>query len=99
MPWGAMIEAWASAQKYFIFGSLPADAEGSILSYTQLISYSSHEVGCALVHCPESASPYFYLCHFCPGGNIIGKLAEPYKEGPSCEACPGNCEDKLCTNP
>nr|XP_028577514.1 cysteine-rich venom protein triflin-like [Podarcis muralis] len=99
MPWGDMIEAWASAQQYFIFGSLPADREGSILSYTQLIWYSSHEVGCALVHCPESAYPYFYLCHFCPGGNVIGKLAEPYKEGPSCEACPGNCEDKLCTNP
>ncbi|XP_061478310.1 serotriflin-like [Rhineura floridana] len=97
--WPVVIASWASTKSSFMYGVGPTDPKKSIYSYTQLIWYKSHEVGCALAYCPENTFSFFYLCHYCPGGNIQDTIATPYKKGSTCGDCPANCEDKLCTNP
>ncbi|XP_032832562.2 cysteine-rich venom protein-like isoform X1 [Petromyzon marinus] len=81
----------------FGFGAL---GPGMVGHYTQLVWYQSFEVGCAVNYCP-SGEPYkyFYLCTYCPGGNLKNRLKRPYDKGAPCEACPDHCDDGLCTNP
>ncbi|XP_062840510.1 cysteine-rich venom protein ENH1 isoform X2 [Anolis carolinensis] len=96
--WPDVIQSWASTKHNFKYGIGPIDPKKNIYSYTQLIWYNSHMVGCALAYCKGNSYPYLYSCHFCPSGNIQDKIAAPYKEGPSCADCPSDCDDKLCTN-
>ncbi|XP_061478302.1 serotriflin-like [Rhineura floridana] len=97
--WPNVIQQWNSSGSTFIFGSKKIAPEKHFLGYTQIVWYNSHEVGCTFAHCPENEFPFFYMCRFCPLGNIEQQLPTPYKEGPSCGDCPAHCEDKLCTNP
>ncbi|XP_034966763.1 cysteine-rich venom protein TEL1-like isoform X2 [Zootoca vivipara] len=97
--WSKVIEHWYNSGATFKYGHNEFGKEKDYLGYTQMVWYNSHEVGCAFVRCPELKSSYFYMCRFCPLGNIEETLATPYKEGPSCGDCPDNCEDRLCTNP
>ncbi|XP_062971927.1 cysteine-rich venom protein triflin-like [Elgaria multicarinata webbii] len=97
--WSEVIQVWQSKKSNFEYGLGAINAKRDVYSYTQLIWYKSHEVGCALAYCPQNAFPFLFVCHYCPAGNIVEKVQTPYDEGPPCEACPNNCEDKLCTNP
>ncbi|CAG0880032.1 unnamed protein product [Cyprideis torosa] len=43
--------------------------------------------------------PYFtYVCNYCPIGNYIHKLGEPYRAGTACSDCSNNCSRGLCRN-
>uniref|UniRef100_A0A8D2JJ13 SCP domain-containing protein n=1 Tax=Varanus komodoensis TaxID=61221 RepID=A0A8D2JJ13_VARKO len=97
MSWSKVIATWISTKTYFKYGIGPTDPKKNIYTYTQIVWYNSHMVGCALAYCPQNTFSFMYACHFCPGGNNQEKITTPYKEGPSCADCPQHCEDKLCS--
>ncbi|XP_061478304.1 cysteine-rich venom protein Cau1-like isoform X2 [Rhineura floridana] len=97
--WLAVIEVWQRKESNFKYGIGTIDPRKNIYSYSQLVWYKAHQIGCALAYCPGKSYPFLYICRYCPRGIGIDHLAMPYKEGPPCEDCPYDCEDKLCTNP
>ncbi|XP_060113386.1 serotriflin-like [Heteronotia binoei] len=97
--WPEIINLWMNGKEYFKYGVGATDPRKNIFAYTQLIWYNSYRIGCAVAYCPEITFPFVYVCHYCPGGNLMNQIPKPYKEGPPCGDCPNNCEDKLCTNP
>ncbi|XP_054830310.1 serotriflin-like [Eublepharis macularius] len=97
--WSDVIKMWYKGGSNFKYGVGAIDTKKSIAGFTQIIWYNSREVGCAVAHCPDTKYPFFYVCQYCPAGNIVNLMPKPYKEGKSCGDCPNNCEDKLCTNP
>ncbi|XP_078736472.1 cysteine-rich secretory protein 2-like [Lampetra fluviatilis] len=66
--------------------------------YTQLVWYSSFQIGCSVNFC-ATAKKYFYVCHYCPTGNLNTRLFRPYDKGNACASCPKSCVNKLCVNP
>ncbi|XP_062971924.1 serotriflin-like [Elgaria multicarinata webbii] len=94
--WTDTVNVFASTKPYFKYGVGTTDETKDILSYTQIIWHHSNQIGCAHAFCVNSAHNFHYVCHYCPGGNIKGKLSTPYQEGPSCGDCANSCEDKLC---
>uniref|UniRef100_A0A7M4FRD0 Cysteine rich secretory protein 2 n=1 Tax=Crocodylus porosus TaxID=8502 RepID=A0A7M4FRD0_CROPO len=97
--WSAVIQYWYDRVKYFKYGVGGTDENESFNTYTQVVWYSSYQIGCSVAYCPNNQFNYFYVCHYCPAGNIVEHLATPYKEGPKCGDCPHACENGLCTNP
>uniref|UniRef100_A0A8D0BHZ2 ShKT domain-containing protein n=1 Tax=Salvator merianae TaxID=96440 RepID=A0A8D0BHZ2_SALMN len=97
--WSDVIEMWHRKVSNFRYGSGAIDPKKDIYSYTQMVWYNSKDVGCAIAFCSDNTYNFFYVCQYCPAGNIVGEIPTPYKEGPPCGECPENCEDKLCTNP
>ncbi|XP_054826605.1 cysteine-rich venom protein triflin-like [Eublepharis macularius] len=97
--WSEVIDYWNEKKSNFKYGVGAVDQELNIYPYTQLIWYNSYRVGCAATYCANSTKPYFYVCQYCPAGNMQEQLAKPYKKGRICGDCPNNCEKKLCTNP
>ncbi|KAJ8269849.1 hypothetical protein GJAV_G00107520 [Gymnothorax javanicus] len=94
--WTSAIHSWADEVNNYQYGD--GSKNGAVVGhYTQLVWYRSNQVGCAVAHCPNAEFQYFYVCQYCPAGNT--QLKYPYAEGPSCSACPSNCENNLCTNP
>ncbi|XP_052434216.1 cysteine-rich venom protein ENH1 [Carassius gibelio] len=91
--WTRVINAWRSEVNNYEYPTGSTNGL-SIGHYTQVVWYSSYEVGCAVAKCGNS---YFYGCHYYRAGNFRG--VPPYSQGEPCAACPGNCEDGLCTNP
>ncbi|XP_056619144.1 cysteine-rich venom protein ENH1 [Triplophysa dalaica] len=91
--WSDAVSAWHSEVKNYEYPIGSTNGE-SIGHYTQVVWYSSYEVGCAVAQC---GSYYFYGCHYFRAGNFKG--VPPYSLGAPCAACPNNCEDNLCTNP
>ncbi|XP_051577089.1 cysteine-rich venom protein ENH1-like [Myxocyprinus asiaticus] len=91
--WTDVVTAWHSeVNNYeYAYGSINDQPTGH---YTQVVWYSSYEVGCAVAQC---GSYYFYGCHYYRAGNF--RKVPPYSLGSPCAACPNNCEDNLCTNP
>nr|XP_055067970.1 cysteine-rich venom protein ENH1-like [Misgurnus anguillicaudatus] len=92
-PWTDVVTAWHSEVNNYQYstGSTNGKAVGH---YTQVVWYSSYEIGCAVAQC---GSYSFYGCHYYRAGNFRG--VPPYSLGTSCADCPDNCEDGLCTNP
>ncbi|XP_075909388.1 serotriflin-like [Petromyzon marinus] len=66
--------------------------------YTQLVWYSSFQIGCSVNFC-ATAKKYFYVCHYCPAGNLNTRVFRPYDKGSACTSCPKSCVNKLCVNP
>ncbi|XP_062429109.1 serotriflin-like [Rhea pennata] len=97
--WPEAIKVWANQMSNFKYGVGSIKKNANIHSYTQLIWYNSYQVGCAVAYCPNSRLNYFYVCHYCPAGNDLRKIATPYNKGPKCGDCPGHCDRGLCTNP
>ncbi|XP_048338869.1 serotriflin-like [Sphaerodactylus townsendi] len=97
--WPKAIEAWHSEEKDFKYGT--GSATGAETGhYTQVVWYKSYMVACAMAKCSHHLYEYFYVCHYCPAGNVMGEnLYKPYKEGDPCGDCPNACDDGLCTNP
>uniref|UniRef100_A0A672SYI8 Cysteine-rich venom protein ENH1-like n=1 Tax=Sinocyclocheilus grahami TaxID=75366 RepID=A0A672SYI8_SINGR len=91
--WTDVINAWHSEVNYYEYPIGSTNGQ-SIGHYTQVVWYSSYEVGCAVAQC---GSFYFYGCHYYRAGNFRG--VPPYSLGDPCAACPDDCEDDLCTNP
>ncbi|NXK09531.1 CRVP protein, partial [Herpetotheres cachinnans] len=97
--WSDVIQAWYNEEEDFKYGT-GAKTPGAVIGhYTQLIWYSSYQVGCAVAYCPRNQFKYFYVCQYCPAGNNVMQIATPYKSGPKCADCPSHCDKGLCTNP
>ncbi|NXA52587.1 CRIS2 protein, partial [Nothocercus julius] len=97
--WPDVVQAWYDEEKDFKYGIGKTSPDAVVGHYTQLIWYSSYQVGCAVAYCPNSRFNYFYVCHYCPPGNNPLQITTPYKRGPKCSDCPGHCDRGLCTNP
>ncbi|XP_053128553.1 cysteine-rich venom protein ophanin-like [Hemicordylus capensis] len=98
--WTDAVDMWLKPQSNFKYGVGAMDPAEDTDVFTQVIWYNSYKLGCAISYCPQHDRPsFFYVCRYCPAGNILDKASTPYKAGPSCGDCPNNCEDKLCTNP
>ncbi|XP_045459036.1 cysteine-rich venom protein latisemin-like [Melitaea cinxia] len=99
-PWFFAIKSWFLEYKNFTYGS-PVLNLKAVGHYTQMVWATSHKLGCGVARC--SGGPwgqfYNYVCHYCPGGNYDTITHYPYKAGPPCDDCPGQCiSDTLCTN-
>ncbi|XP_006267458.1 serotriflin [Alligator mississippiensis] len=99
VSWSAVIQHWYDRVKYFKYGVGGTDKNESFNTYTQVVWYNSYQIGCGVAYCPNDQFNFFYVCHYCPAGNIVEDLARPYKAGPKCGDCPDACENGLCTNP
>ncbi|KAL2082682.1 hypothetical protein ACEWY4_022500 [Coilia grayii] len=102
LPWDAAIQAWFNEDKNYQYGH-GAIGNAVVGHYTQLVWYRSNEIGCGVARCPDSGYEYFYVCQYCPAGNVFfagqNGYAHPYKEGPPCGDCPNSCDNGLCTDP
>lgn len=96
--WDKAIQSWYDEYKDFTYGLGPKTRKAVIGHYTQVVWYSSSVVGCGIAYCPNQSLKYYYVCQYCPAGNIQGKIEVPYLSGPPCAACPNDCENGLCTN-
>ncbi|XP_076142541.1 serotriflin-like [Alosa pseudoharengus] len=95
--WSNAIWSWYDEVNDFKY-SVGSINGGIVGHYTQVVSYRSDQLGCAMAYCPNSRFKYFYVCQYCPP-RMSSQQTMPYKSGPSCGDCPNACEDKLCTNP
>ncbi|XP_018013240.1 uncharacterized protein LOC108670291 [Hyalella azteca] len=105
--WGEVINTWWRERRYFQFGSTMTNLTYRARSYTQLVWYSSHRLGCAHSQCSSANDTTFhrYVCNYCPAGNDPSRLSEPYTRGRPCEMCPRACRSVcaegqclMCTN-
>ncbi|XP_019124299.2 serotriflin [Larimichthys crocea] len=94
--WSNAIQSWYDEIEDWRYG-VGSTNGGVVGHFTQVVWAKSYKIGCALAHCPNSRYKYFYVCQYCPPGNY--QLARPYETGRPCGACPGKCENGLCTNP
>ncbi|XP_053140251.1 serotriflin-like [Hemicordylus capensis] len=97
--WSTAIQSWYDEKKNFKYGIGAVHPNDVVGHYTQVVWYSSYQIGCAAASCPNATYQYYYVCHYCPAGNVVGSLKMPYASGPSCEDCPTACDNGLCTNP
>ncbi|KFW00339.1 Serotriflin, partial [Fulmarus glacialis] len=96
-PWSDVIQAWYNEEKDFEYGT-GAKTQGAVIGhYTQMVWYNSYQIGCAVAFCPTSKYKYFYVCQYCPMGNLRSSIATPYKKGEPCGDCPNACENGLCS--
>ncbi|XP_010070676.1 PREDICTED: cysteine-rich venom protein pseudechetoxin-like, partial [Pterocles gutturalis] len=94
--WPNVIQAWYNEEENFEYGT-GAKTRGAVIGhYTQVVWHNSNQIGCAVSFCPNSIYKYFYVCHYCPAGNIRSSIPTPYKRGEPCGDCPDACEDGLC---
>ncbi|XP_074093272.1 cysteine-rich secretory protein 3-like [Macrotis lagotis] len=96
--WSKAIQFWYDEVNHFEFGKGSTTKE-AVGHYTQVVSYNSYGIGCGFANCSGSYYNYFYVCHYCPGGNIVSRLNSPYEIGRPCAKCPNSCSNNLCTNP
>ncbi|XP_042331682.1 cysteine-rich venom protein-like [Sceloporus undulatus] len=100
VSWSEAIQAWFDEREDFVFGEGPTYRNAVIGHYTQLVWYKSYMIACAVSYCDHKIYKYFYVCQYCPAGNVLGiHYYSPYKEGEPCGDCPSKCDDGLCTNP
>ncbi|XP_063078317.1 cysteine-rich venom protein Cau1-like [Engraulis encrasicolus] len=96
------IQTWYNEVKDYRYGH-GAIGNAVVGHYTQVVWYRSNQIGCAMAHCPNLQFKYFYVCQYCPAGNVFYEghngFAHPYKKGPACGDCPKACDNGLCTNP
>ncbi|KAM9562382.1 LOW QUALITY PROTEIN: cysteine-rich venom protein TEL1-like [Guaruba guarouba] len=95
--WSDVIQSWYNEEENFEYG-IGAKTQGAVIGhYTQVVWYNSHQIGCAVAFCPNRTYKYFYVCQYCPMGNLISSIQTPYKKGEPCGDCPDACDDGLCT--
>ncbi|XP_077781474.1 uncharacterized protein LOC114593260 [Podarcis muralis] len=99
MPWSKVVQEWYDEVKDFQYGVGAVPAGAKVGHYTQVVWYRSYKVGCSVNQCPQNPLKYYYVCQYCPAGNVVGSLQTPYKSGSPCADCPGSCDNGLCTNP
>uniref|UniRef100_A0A803JQP4 Cysteine-rich secretory protein 1 gene 7 n=2 Tax=Xenopus tropicalis TaxID=8364 RepID=A0A803JQP4_XENTR len=96
--WEEAVKGWYSEYNDFQYGVGPKSPGLVTGHYTQVMWYNSYMVGCSVSYCPKSPYKYFYVCQYCPAGNLDSTMSTPYKTGPKCADCPTACDNGLCTN-
>ncbi|XP_005627519.1 cysteine-rich secretory protein 2-like isoform X1 [Canis lupus baileyi] len=97
--WSDAIQNWYEEHHDFVYGVGPKSSDAVIGHYTQVVWYSSYHVGCGIAYCPNQESlKYYYVCQYCPAGNLVNKMHTPYLKGKSCASCKYHCDKGLCTN-
>ncbi|NXT84325.1 CRIS protein, partial [Zapornia atra] len=97
VKWDQVVQAWYNEEKNFEYGT-GAKPKGAVIGhYTQVVWHNSDKIGCAVSYCPNSVYKYFYVCQYCPAGNIIPSIPTPYKKGKPCGDCPKACDNGLCS--
>ncbi|XP_021074064.1 cysteine-rich secretory protein 1 isoform X2 [Mus pahari] len=96
--WSSAIQVWYDEYKDLTFSVGPKQPGSMVGHYTQVVWNSTFQVACGVAECPENPLRFFYVCHYCPGGNYLGRIYTPYTAGEPCASCPDYCEDGLCTN-
>ncbi|XP_020646282.3 serotriflin isoform X1 [Pogona vitticeps] len=96
--WSKVIESWYNESKHFKYGVGATAPKAVIGHYTQVVWYKSYLIGCYAASCPTAIFKHYYVCQYCPAGNV-GSLNTPYTSGPPCGDCPSACDKGLCTNP
>ncbi|ELK00219.1 cysteine-rich secretory protein 3 [Pteropus alecto] len=97
--WSDASQNWYNEERDFIYGVGPKHPDAVVGHYTQVAWASSFSVGCGIAHCPnQQVLKYFYVCQYCPAGNISNKKNTPYQNGKPCASCPDHCDNGLCTN-
>uniref|UniRef100_G1KE85 ShKT domain-containing protein n=1 Tax=Anolis carolinensis TaxID=28377 RepID=G1KE85_ANOCA len=97
--WDVVIQALYNEEKDFKYGVGKTSPNAVIGHYTQVVWYRSYQVGCYEARCSSAPFPFYYVCQYCPAGNIEHLIPTPYKSGPPCGDCPYACDNGLCTNP
>ncbi|XP_006765788.1 PREDICTED: cysteine-rich secretory protein 3-like [Myotis davidii] len=64
--WSDAIQSLYDEVKDFKYGYGSMRANAATGHYTQLVWATSHQLGCALAHCPHSKLQYYYVCQYCP---------------------------------
>ncbi|XP_021084138.1 cysteine-rich secretory protein 1 [Mesocricetus auratus] len=96
--WSAAIQSWYDESNDFVFGSGPKTSGAAVGHYTQLVWNTSYLIGCGVAECPGQSWRFYYVCQYCPPGNLVARIYNPYTIGEPCGSCPNDCEDGLCTN-
>ncbi|KAM4835042.1 cysteine-rich secretory protein 2 isoform 1-T3 [Thomomys bottae] len=97
--WTEVVQNWFSEGDGFVYGTGPKTSNTPVGHYTQLVWYSSYQVGCGIAYCPgQETLKYYYVCQYCPAGNNLSMKNNPYQQGRPCGSCPNNCDNGLCTN-
>ncbi|KAM4694152.1 cysteine-rich secretory protein 3-like [Discoglossus pictus] len=95
LSWKTVIQSFYKQSEHFDYQTGKKDT-GPYIYYTQVVRYNSHQLGCAIAECNRSIPYFLYVCYYCPSFSIHKE--RPYEAGPPCSACPGSCDDGLCTN-
>ncbi|XP_004673614.1 PREDICTED: cysteine-rich secretory protein 3 [Condylura cristata] len=97
--WSEAIQSWYNEVHDFVYDKGPRYPNAAIGHYTQIAWYSSYLVGCGVAYCPNHPTlKYYYVCQYCPSGNIRSRINTPYQQGTPCASCPNDCDNGLCTN-
>ncbi|XP_042330693.1 serotriflin-like [Sceloporus undulatus] len=97
--WSKAIQTWYDEVKDFKYGTGATSSKAVVGHFTQVVWYRSYLVGCFAATCSKGAFKHYYVCHYCPAGNLQSLIKTPYKSGPPCGDCPSACDKGLCTNP
>lgn len=100
VKWTLIINQWHNERAYLIWGVGPI-GNNVTGHYTQLVTYRTSEVGCAVNKCNVNGTYHvFFVCQYYPAGNWLSSLYQPYTKGKPCSLCRTDCDEsgKLCLN-
>ncbi|XP_034146070.1 serotriflin [Esox lucius] len=78
MSWSETIQTWYNeGEEYSYKFNRPKHIGRYVGHYIRLVWANSNQIGCGAAHCPNSKFKYYYVCHYCPRGNLFGR--KPYQ--------------------
>ncbi|KAL0963105.1 hypothetical protein UPYG_G00349760 [Umbra pygmaea] len=78
LSWSNIIQSWYNEGQDYSYRFNRAKRIGSYVGhYIRMVWADSNQIGCAAAQCPTGKFMNFYVCHYCPRGNLFGK--KPYK--------------------
>ncbi|KAJ8007364.1 hypothetical protein DPEC_G00116750 [Dallia pectoralis] len=78
LAWSGTIQTWFNeGEGYSYKYNRPIHIGHYVGHYTRMVWAKSNQIGCGAAHCPNSKFKYYYVCHYCPRGNLFGR--KPYQ--------------------
>ena len=107
----AAIQVWYEEKNHYDYDTPKCAAKKTCGNYTQMVWYTSRQIGCAVHHCDSLAgfnkNAAYFICLYHRGGNVVTathgefKSSKPYIKGAACSQCSsgfGWCKYKLCNS-